>query len=177
MRTPELNGVTVEVVTGGRASTVRSPRSNMMNIRNVRTTLAPARNPRRSLDPPPRRAGQVVAAWPREQRRGIHPPVPAGVTSERRNALTPEALAMVDTIARTGSFAAAARELGKVPSALTYSVRQLEDAVDVLLFDTRSRQAQRTAAGEELLTEGRRLLAEMEAVAQRVRRVSTGWET
>lgn len=84
---------------------------------------------------------------------------------------------MMDTIARTGSFAAAARELGKVPSALTYSVRQLEEALDVLLFDRRSRQAQLTAAGEELLNEGRRLLAEMEAVAHRVRRVSTGWET
>jgi hypothetical protein len=31
---------------------------------------------------------------------------------------------MMDVIARTGSFAAAARELGKVPSALTYNVRQ-----------------------------------------------------
>ena len=97
--------------------------------------------------------------------------------SDKRNALTPEALAMMDTIARTGSFAAAARELGKVPSALTYNVRQLEDALDVLLFDRSSRQAQLTAAGEELLTEGRRLLAEMDAVANRVRRVATGWET
>lgn len=96
---------------------------------------------------------------------------------DRHLALTPEALAMMDTIARTGSFAAAARELGKVPSALTYSVRQLEDALDVLLFDRRSRQARLTAAGEELLNEGRRLLAEMEAVANRVKRVSTGWET
>lgn len=95
----------------------------------------------------------------------------------RRNALTPEALAMVDTIARSGSFAAAARELGKVPSALTYSVRQLEEALDVLLFDRRSRQARLTAAGEELLMEGRRLLASMDAVANRVRRVATGWET
>jgi DNA-binding transcriptional LysR family regulator len=97
--------------------------------------------------------------------------------TERRNVLTPEALAMMDAIARTGSFAAAARELGKVPSALTYSVRQLEDALDVLLFDRSSRQAQFTAAGEELLSEGRRLLAEMDAVANRVRRVATGWET
>jgi DNA-binding transcriptional LysR family regulator len=97
--------------------------------------------------------------------------------SDRRNVLTPEALAMMDTIARTGSFAAAARELGKVPSALTYSVRQLEDALDVLLFDRRSRQARLTAAGTELLHEGRRLLAEMDAVANRVRRVATGWET
>ncbi len=95
----------------------------------------------------------------------------------RRNALTPDALLMMDTIARTGSFAAAARELGRVPSALTYSVRQLEEALDVLLFDRRSRQAQLTAAGHELLAQGRRLLAEMDAVAHRVKRVATGWET
>jgi molybdate transport repressor ModE-like protein len=95
---------------------------------------------------------------------------------QRRNVLTPEALAMMDTIARTGSFAAAARELGKVPSALTYSVRQLEEALDVLLFDRSSRQAQLTAAGTELLHEGRRLLQEMDAVANRVQRVASGWE-
>jgi DNA-binding transcriptional LysR family regulator len=94
-----------------------------------------------------------------------------------RNVLTPEALAMMDVIARTGSFAAAARELGKVPSALTYNVRQLEDALDVLLFDRRSRQAKLTAAGEELLNEGRRLLEQVDAVANRVKRVATGWET
>jgi DNA-binding transcriptional LysR family regulator len=97
--------------------------------------------------------------------------------TERRNALTPEALAMMDAIARTGSFAAAARELGRVPSALTYQVRQLEEALDVLLFDRRSRQAQLTAAGEELLEEGRRVLAELDAVTNRVHRVASGWET
>jgi DNA-binding transcriptional LysR family regulator len=96
--------------------------------------------------------------------------------TSHRNVLTPEALAMMDVIARTGSFAAAARELGKVPSSLTYSVRQLEDALDVLLFDRRSRQARLTAAGEELLDEGRRLLEQVDAVASRVRRVATGWE-
>jgi DNA-binding transcriptional LysR family regulator len=94
-----------------------------------------------------------------------------------RQVLTPDALTMMDTIARTGSFAAAARELGKVPSALTYNVRQLEDALDVLLFDRSSRQAKLTAAGEELLSEGRRLLEAMDAVANRVKRVATGWET
>jgi DNA-binding transcriptional LysR family regulator len=95
----------------------------------------------------------------------------------RSHALTPEALTMVSAIARTGSFAAAARELGKVPSALTYSVRQLEDALDVLLFDRRSRQAKLTAAGAELLREGDLLLQQMDAVANRVRRVASGWET
>ena len=97
--------------------------------------------------------------------------------TDPRNVLTPDALLMMDVIARTGSFAAAARELGKVPSSLTYSVRQLEDALDVLLFDRRSRQARLTAAGTELLQEGRRLLEQMDLVANRVKRVATGWET
>ena len=84
---------------------------------------------------------------------------------------------MMDAIAVSGSFAGAARLLGKVPSALTYNVRQLEDALDVLLFDRGSRQARLTAAGEELLEEGRRLLEQVDAIANRVQRVATGWET
>ena len=97
--------------------------------------------------------------------------------NDPRNVLTPEALTMMVAIAQNGSFAAAARQLGKVPSALTYSVRQLEDALDVLLFDRRSRQATLTAAGQELLDEGRHLLQQIDAVANRVKRVATGWET
>lgn len=63
-----------------------------------------------------------------------------------------------------------------VPSALTYRIRQVEDALDVLLFDRSSRQARLTAAGKELLREGNRLLVELDAVANRVKRVATGWE-
>jgi molybdate transport repressor ModE-like protein len=90
--------------------------------------------------------------------------------------LTPDALAMLQNIAKAGSFAAAAREMGMVPSALTYRVRQIEDALDVLLYDRSSRQARLTAAGAELLREGARLLEEIDAVANRVKRVATGWE-
>ncbi len=94
-----------------------------------------------------------------------------------REVLTPEALSMLQTVARAGSFAAAARELGVVPSAVTYRVRQIEDALDALLFDRASRQARLTDAGAELLREGERLLGEVDAVASRVRRVATGWES
>jgi len=94
-----------------------------------------------------------------------------------RDFLTPDALAMLQTIGKEGSFAAAAREMGMVPSALTYRVRQIEDALDVLLFDRSSRQAKLTAAGHELLREGARLLGEIDAVANRVKRVATGWES
>jgi len=93
-----------------------------------------------------------------------------------RDALTPEALTLLQTVEEMGSFAAAARLLGVVPSALTYRIRQIEEALDVLLFDRSSRQARATPAGQELLREGRRLLDDVEAVANRVKRVATGWE-
>jgi DNA-binding transcriptional LysR family regulator len=83
---------------------------------------------------------------------------------------------MLQTIALAGSFAAAARAIGVVPSALTYRVRQIEDALDVLLFDRSSRQARLTPAGAELLREGSRILEEIDAMANRVKRVATGWE-
>jgi molybdate transport repressor ModE-like protein len=93
-----------------------------------------------------------------------------------RDVLTPNALSLLQSVADAGSFAAAARELGLVPSAVTYRIRQIEDALDVLLFDRASRQAQLTEAGAELLREGARLLQEIDAVSNRVRRVATGWE-
>ena len=93
-----------------------------------------------------------------------------------RDILTPEALAMLQTIGSSGSFAAAARVLGLVPSALTYRVRQIEDTLDVLLFDRSAKQAQPTAAGQALLQEAGRLLSDVDAVANRVKRVATGWE-
>ncbi|WP_439536201.1 LysR family transcriptional regulator [Methyloversatilis sp.] len=96
--------------------------------------------------------------------------------SDHDHPLNPEAIRLIATIDEAGSFAAAARVLGKVPSALSYSVRQLEDALDVLLFDRASRSAVLTPAGRELLSEGRRLLIEMDAVASRVKRVASGWE-
>ncbi len=96
--------------------------------------------------------------------------------SAMHHALTPEALSLIDAVHRQGSMAGAARELGVVPSALTYRVRQLEDALDVLLFDRSSRQAKLTEAGKELLREGSRIMAELDAVAHRVKRVATGWE-
>jgi DNA-binding transcriptional LysR family regulator len=94
-----------------------------------------------------------------------------------RDVLTPEALSLLQAVAQAGSFAAAARELALVPSAVTYRIRQIEDALDVLLFDRSSRQAKLTEAGTELLREGGRLLLEIDAVANRVKRVATGWES
>jgi len=51
--------------------------------------------------------------------------------------LTLEALEVLDTVARKGSFSATI-ELDRTPSALTYSARKLEEDLDVLLLDRRA---------------------------------------
>ncbi|OZI74951.1 LysR family transcriptional regulator [Bordetella genomosp. 12] len=91
-------------------------------------------------------------------------------------AITPDLLLMLDAIARHGSFARAARELGKVPSAVTYAVRKLEDNLDVLLFDRSGHRARLTPAGQTLLEDGRHLLRSLDDLACRVKRIATGWE-
>ncbi|MBX9902742.1 MAG: LysR family transcriptional regulator [Burkholderiales bacterium] len=90
--------------------------------------------------------------------------------------LSLDALLVIDAIDRKGSFAAAAHELHRVPSAITYTVQKLEEDLDVLLFDRRGHRAKLTPAGHELLNEGRHLLHAAVDLESRVKRVATGWE-
>ena len=90
--------------------------------------------------------------------------------------LTLETLEVLDAIDRRGSFAAAADELHRVPSAVTYSVQQAEEALDVQLFDRRGHRAKLTEAGRELLHEGRELLRIAADLECRVQQVARGWE-
>ena len=91
--------------------------------------------------------------------------------------LTLESLQVIDAIDRKGSFAAAAEDLHRVPSAITYSVRQLEEALGVEVFDRSGHRAVLTAAGRELLAEGRRLLQAASDLECRVQQVAKGWES
>ena len=88
-----------------------------------------------------------------------------------------EALEIIDAIDRKGSFAAAAESLFRVPSALTYSIKKLEEDLGVTLFDRSGHRATLTAAGAELLKEGRQLLNATLALESRVKRIATGIET
>jgi len=91
--------------------------------------------------------------------------------------LTLDALQVMDAIERKGSFAAAAADLHRVPSALTYTVQKLEQDLDVVLFDRSGHRARLTPAGQELMQEGRQLLRAAGELECRVKRVATGWET
>lgn len=91
--------------------------------------------------------------------------------------LTLDSLAVLDAIDRRGSFAGAAEELHRVPSAVTYSISKLEEDLGVALFDRSGHRAELTEAGRELLAEGRHLLRAAASLEGRVKRVATGWET
>src|ERR1035437_1135678 len=91
--------------------------------------------------------------------------------------LTLDALQVMDAIERQGSFAAAAAELHRVPSALTYTVQKLGQDLDGLLSDRGGHRARLTPAGQELMQEGRHLLRAAGELECRVQRVATGWET
>ena len=88
-----------------------------------------------------------------------------------------DALLVLDSISRNGSFAAAGEELHRVPSAITYTIQKLEQDLEVKLFDRSGHRARLTEAGDALLREGRHLLRSASDLECRVKRVATGWET
>jgi DNA-binding transcriptional LysR family regulator len=91
--------------------------------------------------------------------------------------LSLEALLIVDAIDRRGSFSAAAKELHRVPSTISYTVSKLEDDLGVQVFERNGPRVELTDAGRELLKEGRYLLKAAQDLEHRVRRVASGWET
>lgn len=85
-------------------------------------------------------------------------------------------LEMLDTVARLGSFTAAAEVLHKVPSAISYGVRQVEQDLDVLLFRRLPRKVELTPAGELFMVEARQLLRQMEDIRSQTKRAAHGWQ-
>jgi LysR family glycine cleavage system transcriptional activator len=61
------------------------------------------------------------------------------------------ALRAFEAAARTGSFRAAATELGLTPSAVSHAIRDFEEQIGTTLFERDGRRMQVNQAGEELL--------------------------
>ncbi len=91
--------------------------------------------------------------------------------------LSLESLEVLDAIANKGSFAAAAASLFRVPSAITYTVRKLEQDLGVALFNRSGHRAELTEAGAELLREGRFLLNAASELESHVKLIASGVET
>ncbi len=91
--------------------------------------------------------------------------------------LSLDALHIIDAIDRRGSFAGAGKELHRVPSTISYTVSKLEEDLQVQVFERNGPRVTLTAAGRELLKEGRTLLKAAHELERRVRKVASGWET
>jgi len=90
--------------------------------------------------------------------------------------ITLDALEVLDAIDRKGSFAAAANELFRVPSAISYTVQKLEQDLDVVLFRKEGRKAVLTEAGKVLLEQGREILDATQRLALAAKKTHSGWE-
>lgn len=89
---------------------------------------------------------------------------------------TLDQLLILEAIAQEGSFAGAARRLCRVPSAVSYGVRTLEEAVGVSLFDRSGHRAALTEAGRRLLEEARGVLDGARRLDRLAQELEAGWE-
>ncbi|MGH8809243.1 MAG: LysR family transcriptional regulator [Noviherbaspirillum sp.] len=78
------------------------------------------------------------------------------------------ALAFFSLIVKRGSLAAAAQELGVTPPSVSKRLAALETRLRVRLLNRTTRRISLTAEGESYLIEGERILADLEALEQRV---------
>lgn len=91
--------------------------------------------------------------------------------------ITLDALQTLDAIERRHSFAAAAEELYRVPSAVSYTINKLEEDLGVALFDRSRRKAELTAIGRLVLEQGRHILKASQELTALVHQAADGWET
>lgn len=76
-----------------------------------------------------------------------------------------------------GSFSAAARSLGRVPSAVSMCIANLEADLNLQLFDRSGREPRPTAAAQALETKARFLLQQFESLETQALALSQGLES
>ncbi|MBI3350890.1 MAG: LysR family transcriptional regulator [Burkholderiales bacterium] len=90
--------------------------------------------------------------------------------------LSDDEIQLMEAIRESGSLSRAAASLGKAPSTVSYTLRQIETRFDALLFDRRRYRLQLTPAGALLVREAARLRDDMQRLTRRVTQVAKGWE-
>lgn len=85
------------------------------------------------------------------------------------DALTLDQLRTFATVAEAGSFRAAAAKLGRVQSAVSHAIANLEAQLGVALFDRGGRRPVLTAEGRALLVNARDILLRVDAMRARAR--------
>lgn len=92
------------------------------------------------------------------------------------DALTLDQLRTFVAVVESGSFRAAAQRLGRVQSAISHAVANLEATLGVTLFDRSQRRPSLTAEGQALLADARAILLKVDALRARARGLGEGVE-
>lgn len=87
-----------------------------------------------------------------------------------------DALSALDAVVRHGTVAAAAAQLNKVASAVSYQIRKLETQLGLSLLDRSGYRLRLTPEGEAVLADGRRLLEQAHHLETLAQQLSSGWE-
>jgi len=90
--------------------------------------------------------------------------------------ITLDALKVLDAIERKKSFAAAAEELFRVPSAISYTINKLEEDLAIQLFDRSKRKAELTPVGKMIVEQGRLILNATDELTHMAKQSASGWE-
>lgn len=90
--------------------------------------------------------------------------------------LTSDHIDMLLTVIDKGSFSAAARALGRTPSAVSMAIANLEAELDLVLFDRGTREPTPTAAMAALLPDARAIAERLHALRAHAQHLSEGVE-
>ena len=83
---------------------------------------------------------------------------------------------LIDIVARHGSFTAAAHKLHRVPSAISYAVKQIEEEIGVILFERHHRSVSLTPVGSHFVQQSRIILNQINELKRDSQRVANGWQ-
>lgn len=92
------------------------------------------------------------------------------------DALSLDQFATFAVVAEEGSFAAAARRLGRAQSAITYAIQKLEAQTGAPLFDRSAYRPQLTEAGRALLPHAKRILTDVASYRRHAKAMAAGVE-
>ena len=91
-------------------------------------------------------------------------------------AFTSDSLTIFLAVLEAGSFSAAARKLGRVPSAISMAIAQLEAELDLPLFDRTTRKALPTSAALALEPQARQVICQLNLLDAQALQLHQGLE-
>ncbi|HIB1062882.1 LysR family transcriptional regulator [Klebsiella quasipneumoniae subsp. quasipneumoniae] len=90
--------------------------------------------------------------------------------------ISDEVLRIVHLVAHYQSIATAAEQLNKVPSALSYTIKKLEESLGVELFERKGRNIGLTPSGEYFIQHSKPILNDIDSLCRNTKLIHTGVE-